>query len=93
MATSESSLSEYQLADPATPPSSLQYVQLIPIFSGNDKLSVIAFFKSLDQIHAIVNWNPHTLLAVLQSHLRGEAAAYWQENPPLFDSTSINKKV
>lgn len=30
---------------------------------------------------------PHTLLAILQSRLRSEAAAYWQENTALFDST------
>lgn len=89
MATPETSLSESQLIDPPTP-SSLQYVQLILIFSGDDKLSVVAFFISLDQIQATVNWNFHSLLAVLQSQLKGEVAVYWQENATLFDSTNYN---
>lgn len=47
MATTELSFSESHMdKQQTTSPSNLQYVQLIPNFSGDDKLSMVAFFKS-----------------------------------------------
>lgn len=57
-AEGESSLSEPHMDEQTTSPSNLQYVQLIPIFSSDDKLFMVAFLKSLDHIQNIANWNP-----------------------------------
>lgn len=69
----------------------LHYVQLLPIFSGDDKLSIVTFFQNLDQIQRKSKWKPHILLAISLPHLNSGAAIYWQENPALFNEMDYEK--